>query len=128
MIKICVRIEENGKTYLAKDFLNRFNLEAVNIYGFHIVEIDEEYLDCVSDDFDGLNFNIDKYKQRKIKEENQNKIQHNLQRMEELSKDFIQAYLGASIPNIDVKKQEFARLHNEVRNLQGKEPRIYYLT
>lgn len=47
------------------------------------------------------------------------------QRLEELNKDFIQYYLGAIIPNIEDKKIEFISLHNELRELLGKEPRIY---
>ena len=47
------------------------------------------------------------------------------QRLEELNKDFIQYYLGAVIPNIEEKKAEFISLHNELRVLLGKQPRIY---
>ena len=127
MIKICVKII-NGKTYLDKDFIKNFGIDKVQQYGYTILEIDEKYYDCCVDDFDGLVFNVIKYNARKQKIEDCDKIFNNLKRMDELSKDFIQAYLGASIPNIDIKKQEFVRLHNEVRTLQGKEPRVYYLS
>lgn len=46
-------------------------------------------------------------------------------RLEELTKDFIQEMLGAIIPNIEEKRLEFIELHNELRELQGKEPRVY---
>lgn len=126
MIKICVKIL-NGCTYLDKDFIKNFGIDKVQQYGYTIVEIEEKYFDCEASDFDGIYFNVEKYNSRKKYIENSEIISNNLRRMEELSKDFIQAYLGASIPNLDIKKQEFVRLHNEVRTLQGKEARVYYL-
>lgn len=54
-----------------------------------------------------------------------NRIAEIKSRLEELNKDFIQYYLGAVISNIEDKKIEFISLHNELRELLGKEPRIY---
>lgn len=45
--------------------------------------------------------------------------------MDSLSQDFIQYYLGATIENIEERKAKFISLHNELRELLGKEPRIY---
>lgn len=45
--------------------------------------------------------------------------------LNELNKDFIQELCGAIIPNIAEKKARFKELHNEKRQLMGKEPRIY---
>lgn len=126
-MKICVKILSNGSTYIDKDFIKNFGIDKVQLYGYTNVEIEEKYLDCLASDFDGLNFNVEKYNSRKKHLESEEIISNNLRRMDELSKDFIQAYLGASIENIDAKKQEFVRLHNEVRTLQGKSPRVYYL-
>lgn len=126
MIKICVKIV-NNKPYIDKDFLSHFGYEALQVYGYTIVEIDDKYIDCEASDFDGLSFNAQKYNERKLKLENEKIIRYNIARMNELSKDFVQYSIGASIPDIDVKKQEFIRLHNEVRSLSGKEPRVYYL-
>ena len=56
---------------------------------------------------------------------NQARIAEIKQRLDELNKDFIQYYLGAVISNIEEKKIEFISLHNELRELLGKEPRIY---
>lgn len=125
MVKICCKIND-GRTYIDKDFINNFGIEKVNLYGYTIVEIEEKYSDCEASDFDGLYFNAQKYNERKLQLENEEIIRNNIARMNELSKDFVQHSIGASIPDIDIKKQEFVRLHNEVRNLQGKEPRIYY--
>lgn len=55
----------------------------------------------------------------------QKRIAEIKQRLDELNKDFIQYYLGAVIENIEDKKIEFISLHNELRELIGKEPRIY---
>lgn len=125
MIKICGKII-NNKTYIDKDFIKNFGIDKVNLYGYTIIEIEEKYIDCEASDFDGLSFNPQKYNERKSKIESEEIIRNNIDRMNELSKDFVQYSIGATIPDIDIKKQEFVRLHNEVRNLQGKEPRIYY--
>lgn len=46
-------------------------------------------------------------------------------RLKQLSEDFIQSLLGAKFNNIDERKEEFISLHNELRQLLGKEPRTY---
>jgi hypothetical protein len=46
-------------------------------------------------------------------------------RLSQLSEDFVQAWAGAQIADIDARKREFADLHNELRGLLGKEPRVY---
>lgn len=47
-------------------------------------------------------------------------------RLSELSQDFVQSWAGAHIADLEARKSEFATLHNELRGLLGKEPRIYY--
>ena len=44
-------------------------------------------------------------------------------RLEELTKDFAQVNAGFVIDNLEERKTEFRKLLNEVRVLQGKEPR-----
>ncbi len=46
-------------------------------------------------------------------------------RLEELSKDFIQDYIGLDIGNIEAKKKEFVKLLNEVRKIEGKSEKVY---
>ena len=46
-------------------------------------------------------------------------------RLNELSQDFIQVNLGAVFDDLEQRKAEFISLHNELRILLGKEPRIY---
>jgi TFIIF-interacting CTD phosphatase-like protein len=48
------------------------------------------------------------------------------ERLSQLSEDFVQSWAGAQIADIEARKREFADLHNELRGLLGKAPRIYY--
>ncbi|MBE6691098.1 MAG: hypothetical protein E7590_07460 [Ruminococcaceae bacterium] len=45
-------------------------------------------------------------------------------RLEALSQDFMQVVAGEIIPDLDERKAEFVALHNELRVLEGKEPRL----
>ena len=42
-----------------------------------------------------------------------------------LSQDFIQLQLGAVFEDLEQRKERFKTLHNELRQLLGKEPREY---
>ena len=53
----------------------------------------------------------------------QQQISTKLYRLEELTKDFAQIQAGLIIENIEERKLEFQTLLNEVRILQGKDPR-----
>lgn len=57
-----------------------------------------------------------------IKQERLSEIQ---QRLNDLSQDFVQADLGAVFEDLEQRKNEFRTLHNEMRILLGKEPRVY---
>ena len=46
-------------------------------------------------------------------------------RLEKLSQDFIQVQLGAVIEDIEDRKLEFISIQNEIREREGKEPRVY---
>ncbi len=46
-------------------------------------------------------------------------------RLENLTRDFIQSDLGAVFDDLEARKSEFKTLHNELRELQGKEQREY---
>lgn len=70
------------------------------------------------------------------KQNNQKRIAEIKKRLEELSQDFVQVQCGAdfgtridndgNVINIaDERISEFQTLHNELRALQGKEPREY---
>lgn len=51
------------------------------------------------------------------------KIEKKKQRLVELTKDFAQIQAGFIIDDIEERKAEFRTLLNEIRVLQGKEPR-----
>lgn len=46
-------------------------------------------------------------------------------RLNKLSQDFVQVYLGAEFHDLEERKLEFKTLHNELRALLGKNPRKY---
>lgn len=47
------------------------------------------------------------------------------ERLNQLSQDFIQAMAGAEFKDLEERRVEFQTLHNELRALKGKEPRVY---
>lgn len=55
--------------------------------------------------------------------ENQRLMQEKINRLTELTKDFAQVQAGLIIDDLETRKAEFRTLLNEVRVLQGKEPR-----
>lgn len=63
--------------------------------------------------------------QEKDNELKQKRIAEIQSRLSQLSQDFIQADLGAVFDDLEERKREFKTLHNELRELQGKEKREY---
>ena len=45
------------------------------------------------------------------------------ERLVELTQDIIQSICGEIVPDIEGRKAEFVSLHNELREMLGKEPR-----
>ena len=122
-MKIAIRKETSG-IYIDKTALTRFSEEELKQppYNFSVVEVAKE--DCDGNDFnDDLTFNIEKYNARKLLESNQSKISELKQRLSQLSEDLIQSTAGEIIADIDSRKAEFVKLHNELRVLLGKEER-----
>lgn len=120
MKKIIIADEIFDKTIAYQSFYNG------ETFGGKIVEIEDEYYDdCVREDFDGYVFNLEKYNTRKQEEQKAKCIPEIQTRLNELSEDFIQATVGAKLPDINERIAEFRRLHNELRTLLGKEPREY---
>lgn len=141
---IGVRKEPNGLIYIDKTSYSEtqeFQDEQGNIisqrlftdeelskppYNFTKVEIEDKYSDCVGSDFnEDLTFNVEKYNDRKKKDNNQLRIAEIKPRLEQLSQDLIQAQAGAEFDDLEERKQEFQTLHNELRILLGKLPRQY---
>ena len=111
----------NNKT-LIKDYETAFTKEMLNEYEF--VELDLPYNDVIFEDFDNKNFNIDKYNQRKNAEKNNQRKAEIKSMLVSLSEDITQDQAGEYVPNINERKVEFIKLHNELRELEGKAPRI----
>lgn len=58
--------------------------------------------------------------QEDIREQRKSELKAELSK---LSEDIIQAQAGEVVPNIEERKARFITLHNELRELEGKEPR-----
>lgn len=101
----------------------------MELFGIKLTKEEFDYLMCEQAKgkelkvVDGKIFAVDRVVT--VEELKNNRIEEIKQRLEELNKDFIQYYLGAVISNIEEKKIEFISLHNELRELLEKEPRIY---
>lgn len=123
---IAIRKESNGLIYIDKTALERFDKETLKQppYNYSFVDVEKE--DCEASDFNNdFSFNLEKYNKRKNLNRSLERQLVIKKRLEELTKDFIQYYLGATIENIEERKAEFISLHNELRELLGKQPRIY---
>lgn len=139
---IGIRLEPNGVIYIAKEIyqkklddnlvtpVSEYNAN-IDIflkppYNFKRIEIDDMYADCINQDFnEDLTFNVEKYNIRKQNENNQSRKSEIRYRLQQLSQDLIQAQAGAVFDDLESRKLEFQTLHNELRVLEGKEPREY---
>lgn len=141
---IAIRKETNGSLYIDKKIYSRtqevqdeqgnitiqplFSDETLSKppYNYTKVEIDDKYSDCQASDFnEDLTFSIEKYNVRNQKEKDFLRIEEIKPRLDQLSQDLIQAQAGAVFEDLEERKTEFQTLHNELRVLLGKEPRIY---
>ena len=112
-------LKYKDEDFVTDTLLNKFNYKGK-------VEVDDIYSDCIGADFDeDLTFSVDKYNNRKQRENNQLRINEIKPRLEQLSQDLIQAQAGAVFEDLEERKLEFQTLHNELRVLLGKEPRNY---
>lgn len=71
----------------------------------------------------GLYFEKYTPSQEEINEQRKSEIKAELSK---LSEDIIQSQVGEIVPNIEERKTRFISLHNELRVLEGKEPRKTY--
>lgn len=125
-MEIAIRKEPNGSMYIDANALNRFDKNELvkPPYNYSFVEV--PYTDVQGSDFnEDLSFNIEKYNARKNCITNEARIVVIQKRLQELSQDFIQVQCGAVFEDIEERKLEFQTLHNELRQLQGKQPRLY---
>ena len=124
---VAIRKEPNGKLYMDKYFFNRYNDSDLERYKYTKAIVPEEYFDNVNcADFDEhLMFNKDQYELRRKREEEFKRLPELQSRLTELSQDFVQVQCGAVFEDLEDRIKEFQTIHNEIREIQGKEPRIY---
>lgn len=77
----------------------------------------------IEPDENGRRFQIQEIPAPTKEELEQMRIYEIQQRLVELDQDIIQDLAGEIVPNIDDRKAEFIKLHNELRTLLGKEKR-----
>ena len=120
---IAIRKEKDDSLYMDKNFFDRFTEEDLETYGYTKVETPE---DCdVSDFNDDLTFSEEKYNQRKEQKAKAERLIQIKKRLSDLSENIIQVQAGAVIENSEEMFEEFRTLHNEARELEGKQPRKY---
>ena len=128
-MQIAIRKEPYG-FYIDKTALTRFSREELSLppYNFTFVNVDDKYADCEGQDFnEDFTFNVEKYNKRKQSYLDEGRMFKIQARLSKLSQDFIQAMAGAYFEDLEARKAEFQSLHNELRQLEGKEPRPYGL-
>ena len=101
-------------------FIDNLSYQTYPLIGNDYIEISEEELSQIGKTLQYRNGQLIPYFPQK---DNSDLINKNILRLEELRKDFEQDRLGLVVPNLEVKKQEYIHLLQEVRILQGKEPR-----
>lgn len=130
-MRIAIRKEPSGSIYIDKTALEKFSEEDLRLppYNYSIIEIEDVYIDVEASDFDEVNgnfiFNVDRYNRRKLNVINQIRIAEIQIELDKLSQDIVQVQCGAVFEDLTERKQRFATLHNELRQLLGKEPRVY---
>ena len=121
--KLTAIIEIVNFVYVTKRILSD-DILSQSPYNYTKIEIEDTYRDCESIDFnDDFTFNTEKYNIRKQKETNLLILPKKLKRLEELRKDIVQDIAGLYIADIEARKEEYRILLNNVRVLQGKEPK-----
>lgn len=103
----------NDTFYYDEDYINK--VKFCNANNLTITEIGR--------DDKGRIYQIQEFPPKTNEELLQETLRDKIQRLEELSKDFIQIQAGFIIEDIEIKKLEFQTLLNDVRELQGKPPK-----
>lgn len=105
-------------------FENNKIVKLLDDYFENSVEVD---IDNIADGFDGYQYlksfmQTEEYRQLELNEQRKWEIR---ERLSQLSQDFVQAMAGAYFEDFAQRQLEFQALHNELRVLEGKEPREY---
>lgn len=125
---VAIRKEENG-FYIDKTVYERFSEDILQNppYNFTKIYIDDNFADCESEDFewkDGVfSFSVVKYNARKLNISNNLRIPQIKARLSKITEHLAQEQANVIVPNIEEEKIEFQQLLNEIRALEGKEPK-----
>lgn len=91
---------------------------------------DEEYENLLKGQEQGLTIEdengkpvLKDYREKNDNAENIKEYLSNKEKLSKLTEDMIQYIAGEDVPNIEERKAEFIRVHNEVRAYEGKEQR-----
>ena len=128
MVYIAIKKSSNGKLYIDKDFFSRFKEEDLNKFGYQKTAVPKKYFEEIrSCDFniETLVFDENYFISRVEREKKLEKLPRLQSRLNELSQDIIQSQCGAVFEDLEDRIKEFQSIHNEIREIQGKEPRIY---
>lgn len=114
------KFDENGKIVSYADVEKLEDIRP-NSEGFEQIssfaETDIWYLvkknGIIQVDIESKNADIIKLEKAKVYEENK-------QMLSKLTEDIVQYIVGEDVPNIEERKSEFIRIHNEVREYEGK--------
>ena len=96
------------------------------------IKADDSFIETTVNNFDLSNFDyfvkdntIVAVEKEKEDLEKLARIHYLQERLSQLSQDFVQVWCGAELADVDARILEFQLLHNELRTLNGKEPRAY---
>ena len=124
---IAIRKDLNGKIHIDKFLFRHRDVNDLTGSLYSKVEIPDDTFDYVSHmDFnDDLTFNQEKFEARIQREEDFRNLSKLKERLKELSDDMVQIQCGAVFEDKDDRIAEFREVHNEIRKIIGKEPRVY---
>lgn len=118
-----VKFDENGKAVSFSDVAKQEDIRP-DTEGFEqVVGFEKEDVwflikkdGTVQVDTESKEAYREKLEQKKLYEENKCKL-------EKLTEDIVQSLAGENVPDIEARKSEFIRIHNQVRVYEGKEAR-----
>ena len=129
---VAIRKAPNESLYMDKYFFSRFADADLNTYGYQKIGLlDEEFenvsvKDFVIDKATGkICFSSETQEDRIARETKLKELPILQSELDKLSQDMIQMQCGAVFEDKDYRILRFRELHNMIREIQGKEPRIY---
>lgn len=93
-----------------------------NVVGYSTMPVSNPEFVCKEVSQEEFDLFMSKEKDKELNEQRKVEIR---ERLNQLSQDLVQAMAGAYFEDLEERKAEFQTLHNELRALEGKEPREY---